>query len=449
MKQQINLLEGPILPSLTRLAFPIMATSLVQMAYNMTDMIWIGRISSDAVAAVGAAGMYMWLSNGLATLAKMGGQVKVGHAVGAKQQKSAISYAKSAIQLGILFGLLFGFVCIVFASPLIGFFNLNSPQVAADAKIYLQITCGAVIFSFLNQIFTGIITAMGNSKTSFFATAVGLAANIILDPLLIFGIGPFPHMGVTGAALATIIAQLIVLIVFFLILSKDELIFRHLHIFSKPDKKSMREIIKIGFPSGIQSMIFTGISMIIARMIAEFGDSAVAVQKVGSQIESISWMTAEGFAAAVNSFVAQNYGAGNIPRLKKSYAVAMGIVFLWGLLCTLLLIGIPGPIFQIFIPDDAILPMGVSYLQILGVSQLFMCVEITTAGAFAGLGNTIPPSIVGIMFTSARIPMAMLLTSTSLGLDGIWWSITISSIFKGIVLLIWFLHHFRTEVKTI
>lgn len=443
MKQQINLLEGRIFPSLTKLALPIMATSLVQMAYNMTDMIWIGRISSDAVAAVGAAGMYMWLSNGLATLAKMGGQVKVGHAIGAKQNNEAVSYAKSAIQLGILFGIIFGLICILFATPLIGFFKLNSPQVITDAKIYLQITCGAVIFSFLNQIFTGIITAMGNSKTSFIATTIGLAANIVLDPVLIFGMGPFPHMGVMGAAIATVIAQAIVMFIFLAALSKDEFIFRNIKIFEKPDVKSMNQIIKIGFPIGIQSMLFTGISMIIARMIAGFGDTAVAVQKVGSQIESISWMTAEGFGAAVSAFMAQNFGANNIQRVKKGYVVAIGIEIIWGIFCTLLLIGMPGPIFEIFIPDKNILPMGISYLQILGVSQLFMCIEITTAGAFSGLGKTIPPSITGVVFTAARIPMALFLSAAILGLDGIWWSITISSIFKGAVLLLWFLIYLK------
>ncbi len=443
MKQQINLLEGSILPSLTKLALPIMATSLVQMAYNMTDMIWIGRINSDAVAAVGAAGMYMWLSNGLATLSKMGGQVKVGHALGARQHDKAVSFAQSSVQLGILFGILFGLITILFASPLIDFFKLNSPQVVADAKIYLRITCGAVIFSFMNQILTGIMTAMGDSKISFLATTIGLAANIVLDPLLIFGIGPFPYMGVMGAAIATVIAQIIVMLVFVIVLSKDELIFQKLKLFGRLDYGSMKQIIQVGFPSGIQSMIFTTISMIIARMIAGFGDTAVAVQKVGSQIESISWMTAEGFAAAVNSFVAQNFGAKNIPRVHKGYRIAMGIVLIWGAICTILLIGIPGAIFEIFIPERSILPMGISYLQILGVSQLFMCIEITTAGAFAGLGKTVPPSIVGIILTSARIPMAMLLADTPLGLDGIWWSITISSILKGIVLFIWFRHTFK------
>ena len=112
----------------------------------------------------------------------------------------------------------------------------------------------------------------------------------------------------------------------------------------------------------------------------------------------------------------------------------MVVVLLWGVFCTIVLIVFPAPIFRIFIPETDILPMGVAYLQILGVSQLFMCMEITTAGAFSGLGRTLPPSVVSITLTTARIPLALLLISTPLGLNGIWWSITISSIFKGLVL---------------
>lgn len=447
MKKNVNLLEGAIFPSLTKLALPIMATSLIQMAYNMIDMIWIGRISSNAVAAVGAAGMYMWLSNGLATLAKMGGQVKVGYSIGANNQKEAVAYAKNALQLVLVFGVLFGIGCVLFADPLIGFFRLSNPGVISDAKIYLQITCGLVVFSFVNQVFTGILTAMGNSQSSFLATAVGLVINMILDPVLIFGIGPFPRMGVMGAAIATVFAQLVVTIMFLFYAVHDDFIFRQMHFGSKPSIRHMADLVRIGLPTALQSLLFTGISMIIARLVASFGDAAIAVQKVGSQIESISWMTAEGFAAAVNSFVAQNFGAGNNTRIKKGYSCAMAVVLLWGTFCTLLLILSPAPIFRIFIPEDALLPMGVDYLKILGVSQLLMCVEITTAGAFAGLGKTIPPSIVGIILTSARIPMAFLLTGTALGLNGIWWSITISSILKGIVLFIWFMKDLRGITK--
>lgn len=446
MKKHIDLLHGPVLSSLTRLAVPIMATSLIQMAYNLTDMIWIGRLGSNAVAAVGAAGMYMWLSNGLAVLSKMGGQVNTGHSLGAGDPKEAAGYATGALQLAAFTGLFFGLICILFSVPLIDFFKLNSPQVITDARIYLQITCGLVFFSFLNQTFTGLFTAIGNSRAAFLATTSGLVINFFMDPVLIFGIGPFPELKVMGAAIATVFAQMIVTCMFLIFAMQDDLLFCHVQFFSKPKFDAVRSIVRIGVPSCLQNMLFTGISMIIARMVAGYGDAAVAVQKVGSQIESISWMTADGFAAAVNSFIAQNHGAGNPGRIRKGYRSAMIIVLLWGLFCTFLLIVCPAPIFRVFITEADVLPMGVDYLVILGVSQLFMSVEITTAGAFAGFGKTVPPSVVSIVFTAIRIPLALVLVQTALGLNGIWWSITISSIFKGIILLCWFLIFLKKEL---
>lgn len=438
MKTRINLLEGKILPALSALALPIMATSLIQMAYNLIDMIWIGKIGASAVASVGAAGMFMWLSNGLATLAKMGGQIKVGHALGAQKKEDAASYAQSSIQMGIVFAIGFGILSVVFADEMIGFFQLNSAQVIQDAKLYLMITCGLVIFSFMNQIFTGILTAMGNSRTSFIATGIGLVLNIVLDPLFIFGFGAIPPMGVAGAAIATVLAQLVVMLLFLYTILRDTVLFSNVHILHSYSSQHTMEIFRIGLPSAVQSMLFSGISMVIARLIAGWGDAAVAVQKVGSQIESISWMTAEGYAAALNSFVAQNHGAKNTDRIREGYRLSMIVMLSWGVFCSLVLIVFPQLIFQVFIQEAEVLPMGVDYLRILGVSQLFMCMEITTAGAFSGLGKTLPPSIVSITLTGARIPMAILL-GRWLGLNGVWWAITISSIGKGIVLLGWFL----------
>ena len=447
MAKNIDLVNGPVLPSLTKLALPIMATSLIQMAYNLTDMLWIGKLGSSAVASVGAAGMYMWLSNGLASLPKMGGQVNTGHALGAGRTEDGASFAAAALWMTTALGLLFGICSILFADPLIGFFNLNSSQVVQDAKIYLRITCGCVLLSFLNQTFTGIFTAAGNSRNSFAATLTGLIINMVLDPVLIFGMGPFPAMGVMGAAIATIFAQFIVTTVFVIFALRDTVVFCNVRLFRNPGKKYFLPILRIGFPTCVQNMLFTGISMIIARMVAGYGDAAVAVQKVGSQIESISWMTADGFAAAVNSFLAQNHGARKPDRIRKGYKSAMGVVLIWGVFCTVLLIFFPEPVFRLFITELDVIPMGVGYLMILGVSQLFMSVEITTAGAFAGLGKTLPPSLSSIILTGARIPLAWVLVQTPLGLNGIWWSITISSIFKGIVLFFWFRSHLAKELR--
>lgn len=434
MKKQTNLLEGKIFTTLSSLALPIMATSFIQMAYNLIDMLWIGKLGSGAVAAVGAAGMFMWFSNGLVTLAKMGGQVKVAHALGAGKIDDARKYARASVQLGILFAIIFGILCFMFADPMIAFFRLSSEQVILDAKYYLYITCGLVLFSFLNQIFTGILTGMGNSKISFIANSIGLVMNIILDPLCIFGFGWIPALGVAGAGIATVLSQAFVTLIFLLAIKNDEVIFQHLHLFQKSSMEYIRPVWTIGLPIALQSVLFSSISMVIARLIGGWGDEAIAVQKVGSQIESISWMTAEGFAAAVNSFMAQNYGAKKMHRVKQGYLCAMKVVFGWGVLCTVLLYVFPEFIFRLFLQDEAVLQMGVDYLKILAVSQIFMCIEITTNGAFAGLGKPLPPAINTIILTAARIPMAMMLSMTVLGLNGIWWSITISSILKGIII---------------
>ncbi len=438
MERNIDLLKEPILPALTKLALPIMATSLVQMAYNLTDMAWIGQVGAEAVAAVGSAAMFTWFSQGVSALAKMGGQVKVAHALGEGKREEAAEYAQGAIQIGILFAVLYGLISVVFHRELIGFFNMQNPDIISDAEIYLIITCGLILFSFLNAIFTGILTASGDSRTPFLANVIGLVLNMVLDPVLIFGPGPFPAMGVAGAAIATVAAQMLVTLVFLVSIRKDRILFDKVHLFRPTGKKRLAVIVRIGLPAAVQTMIYSSISMVITRMVTSFGDTAIAVQRVGGQIESISWMTADGFAAAINSFVGQNFGAGQNDRVKKGYFSAVRIMFLWGIFCSALLIFGAEPIFRIFIHEADVVAEGVDYLRILGVSQMFMCEELLTVGAYSGLGKTMQASVISILLTSARIPLALVLLGTPLGLNGIWWAITISSIVKGIIYIISF-----------
>lgn len=438
MKKQIDLLGGSILGALTSLALPIMATSLVQMAYNLTDMAWVGRLGSQAVAAVGTAGMYTWLSQGVSMLAKMGGQIRVAQSLGEGKREDAAVYAQGAIQLGILFAAVFAAVMVIFSAPLIGFFNLSDPQTVYQSQVYLKITCGAIVFPFLNAILTGIFTAQGDSRTPFQANVIGLAVNMVLDPVLIFGVGPIPSMREAGAAIATVTAQIIVTVCFIAAMKKDEEFFSGVHLLHKTPRAHMETMIRLGLPSSIQNLIYTMISMVLTRFVASWGDLAIAAQRVGSQVESISWMTAEGFGAAMNSFAAQNFGARKYDRVKKGYHTATAVMFVWGLFCMALLIFAAEPIFKLFITEPDVLPYGVDYLVVLGVSQMFMCIELTTVGALSGIGKTLLCSAISISLTSARIPLALLLGGTSLGLSGIWWAFTISSIAKGIVFFLCF-----------
>ena len=438
MSRKVDLLNEPILPALTKLAVPIMATSLVQMAYNLTDMAWISQLGSGAVTAVGSAGMYTWFSQGFAILARTGGQVKAAHCLGAGDESGAARYARGALQMGILFGVLYGLISFFGARQLIGFFGLQSPLIVQDAQSYLRVACGLILFSFLNAILTGLFTAAGDSRTPFMANVAGLLINVVFDPVLIFGIGPFPAMGVLGAAVATVAAQAVVTLLFVLAVRGEKQLFSRFCLWEPVPLSCMWEMVKIGVPSAAQNLIYAGISMLLRRLVAGWGVSAVAVQRVGSQIESVSWMVGDGFSAAVNAFLGQNYGARRPDRVKKGYLCAVSMTALWGACTTALLFFGARPLFSLFIREEAVLAAGIDYLRIIGLCQLFMMVEQTSVGAFAGLGRTLYPSFVSITLTSARIPMAVFFSSF-LGLNGVWVALSVSSTAKGCVLFLSFL----------
>ncbi|EGO88892.1 MATE family efflux transporter [Clostridium botulinum C] len=442
MKNQLT--EGKIFPALIKLAIPIMGTSFVQMAYNMTDMIYIGRMGSSAVAAVGTAGFFTWFAMGLILISRTGAEIGVSQSIGREDIRSAKKYAKNTIILNILLALIYGSFLIIFRRQLIGFFNLGNENVIDMAINYLVIIAIGINFYFINPVFTGIYNGSGDSKTPFRFNVVGLASNMILDPVLIFGIGPFPALGVRGAAIATVFSQIVVSVLFILSVRKSILI--RGFSFKDFDFEYMKNIFKFGFPVAMQNALFCVFSMIIARIISVWGNVAIAVQKVGSQIESISWMTAGGFQTAISTFVGQNYGAKKWDRIIDGYKAAVIIVGTIGVFATCLLIFGAEPIFSFFIPERSTIPYGVDYLRILGISQFFMCMEIATAGAFNGMGKTVPPAIVGIVFTGLRIPAA-LMVSKYLGLNGVWWCISISSIIKGIILTSCFLIYLTIRKK--
>lgn len=434
MSKKTDLVNDNILKSLVSLALPIMGTSFIQMAYNMTDMIWIGRVGSLAVAAVGTAGFFVWFGQSFILLSKTGAEIGVSQALGRNNSVDAKNVATNAVQLNIILAILYGLFLILFKSPLIGFFKLNSPEVVSMAKTYLFVVSLGMVFNFINPVLTGIFNGSGNSSVPFKINTVGLIFNMVFDPLLIFGYGPIPEMGVLGAAIATVLAQFVVTMLFLREMKKENLELFKINIFQKFDKKYLSKIVKLGVPVALQNGLFSSFAMIIGRIIAVHGDTAVAVQKVGSQIEAISWMTAGGFSTALSAFVGQNYGARKNERIFKGYFIAMGVVSIVGIFATALLIFGARPIFSYFIPEEEAIKMGVVYLKILGVSQLFMCLEITTTGAFNGFGKTALPAIISIIFTGLRVPAAMILSKPDmLGLDGVWWSISISSVLKGLI----------------
>ncbi len=414
-----------------------MGTAFIQMAYNMTDMLWIGRVGSGAAAAVGAAGFFLWLANSFVYTTKVGAEVTIAQSLGAGEGNMALRYARHALVVAIVMGIIYGLSIYIFSANLVRFFRLTDAAVNSSMEDYLKIIAPGMLFAFLNPTYSGMYNGSGLSRIPFNANAIGLIINIVLDPLLIYGIGPFPRMEVRGAAYATLISQGVVSVIFYIYSRSSKSPFRDMLKGFVPDRALFMKIFKIGIPVSVQSGLFAVFAMILARIAGNWGSIGVAVQSVGAQIEAISWMTASGFSTALSTFIGQNYGAENFKRIRLGYYRTLGITLSIGLITSLVFIGFGESIFGLFIPEPEAMVEGGLYLRILGYSQLFMILEITTAGAFNGMGKTLPPSITGIVLNGLRIPMAIAF-SAAIGLSGVWWSITISSCLKGLVLFIWF-----------
>jgi len=453
-----DLTSGNIFSQIIKLAIPIIATSFVQMAYNMTDMAWLGQVGSETVGAVGMALYLVWFGSSLLFVPKIGVEVGISQSIGRKNLEHAQSFAKNAFSLSFIISIAFALFVWIFAEPIISLFKINSDFVNGTALKYLRIVAIGMPFTYSNITMAGIYNGVGNTKTPFWINAFGLIVNMILDPTLIFGWGNMPGMGAEGAGIATVISQISVflLFVYFLYIKENPLQLKSY--FGKIQKKFFIPILKVGGPVALQSACFAFIAMILARVINDIakGNSIpFSVQSIGSQIEALSWMTASGFSTALGTFTGQNYGANQWGRIRKAFFITLGIAGFIGLISTLLFLFAGDHIFGLFInnSENNVVQMGMVYLFILGISQVFMCVEITATGAFNGIGRAIPPAIVGISGNILRIPFAYLLSYTlvdylpqfqnrispeSVSATGVWWGLTITSILKGSILILWF-----------
>ena len=409
------------------------------MAYNLTDMLWLGRVGSNAVAAVGIASYFSWLGVSLMLIGRIGAEVGVSQSLGARDKPKAELYAVNAVTLVLVLSAIYGTFTYLFAPGLVSFFHIENRTVESSAISYVRIISIGSLLYYSNPTFTGIINGTGNSKLPFRINAIGLVANVIINPVLIFGLGPFPKLGSDGSAIATVIAQSVVLGVFLATIGRGKSALGKIRLRLQMKAEYIKKIFKFGLPVALHSILFASFAVALARIIAPWGAMPIAVQSVGAQIEALSWMTAGGFSTALGVFTGQNYGAKRWDRIFKGYFTTISISGALGIVVTICFLAFGREIYTLFFHVSEAIELGVRYLSILAISQFFMCVEITTGGVFNGVGKTIPPSLVGITLTGLRIPLALFLTQPQIyGVTGVWWSITLSSVLKGVVLFGWF-----------
>jgi len=432
--KKIDLTEGKAIKVLTTLSVPIMGSSLLQFTYNLVNMIWVGRLGSNAVASIGSASFYIGLGYSINSLVVIGTGIKVAHAIGKKEEKEVKEYINSGLLINIIIGLIFGLALILGGKGLIGFLHIGNNEVEKDAYLYLAISGPTILFVFFNMLYARILGSFGNNKLAFKINAIGVITNILLDPMFIYVF----KLGVLGASIATMLANIIM---FLLYLIKSSEIFKF-NFKIKINYKKINEIIILGFPMAAQRILFTVINIFLARIIAIFGSDAIAAQKIGLQIESVTYMVIGGLHGAIAAFTGQNFGAKKYDRIKEGYNSALKIGIIYSLLMAFIFMFFSTPFVKLFVGDENTIVIAKAYLQVVAFSQLFSTIETVSNGLFTGVGKPKISSVISVVFTMLRLPMALILIKP-FGLTGIWISISVSSILKGIVAYLLY----RVEVK--
>ena len=308
-----NLTQGPINKQLFNLAMPIMATSFIQMAYSLTDMAWVGRLGSEAVAAVGSVGILTWMSGSISLLNKVGSEVSVGQSIGAQNHEDARNFASHNITIALIISLCWGGLLFLLARPIIGIYELEA-HITDNAVTYLRIVSTALPFVFLSAAFTGIYNASGRSKTPFYISGTGLVMNILLDPLFIFGFG----WGIRGAAVATVLAQIIALVWQFRILSdKRELLHFRRGIY-RLRKKIVRDMLAIGMSPFLMNLAACFIVILINKGLKEYGgDLMIGAYGIVNRLAFFFVMIVMGINQGMQPIAGYNFGARQYDRVLR------------------------------------------------------------------------------------------------------------------------------------
>jgi len=424
-KMQKDLTKDKVGKNILRLALPIIGSSFMHLAYNFVDMLWVGKLGSGAVAAVGTSGFFMHLGWAFASIILVGTGITVAQLIGKKQEKKAKFISVNGWVGVLALTSLFIIAIQLFYENLIGFFNMDS-NIEEMAHSYLRWASSGLLMLFTVQLLTKISNARGDSQTPFRIGIVGIVLNIILDPIFIFTL----NFGIVGAAWASLLSQSLVVTIFLIKRSKiffgtrEEFKFSFQHIL---------KLAKIGLPPSIQYMMFSGIAIIMAKIVSGFGGDAIAAQKIGHQIEAITFTTVGGLSGALMSFTGQNFGARLFARVREGYWAGIRFSVSVGVIMTITFLTFSEQMVGWFVTDLSTIAIGSSYLIIIGISQIFMVVDITASGIMNGMGKTRIPATISIVMILIRVPLALYLSQEALyGINGVWLAILISTVLRGL-----------------
>lgn len=438
----------PINKLLLDMSIPLMLAMLVQALYNIVDSIFVAQISEDALNAVSLAFPMQNLMIAVSTGTCVGMNALLSKSLGQKDMKQVSLTANNGIFLAFVSYTVFAFIGIFLSRP---FYTLQTkiPSIVDDGSIYLSI---CLIFSFgvFGQIcFERLLQSTGKTFYTMITQGTGAIINIILDPLFIFGIGPFPKMGVAGAGIATVIGQIVAFIMAVLInLSKN----KELNISIKgfrPHSHTIRKIYSVGVPSIIMSSISSIMTFGMNKILISFTSTATAVFGVYFKLQSFAFMPVFGLNNGIVPIIAYNFGAKNTDRIKKTLKLAIIYACAIMLICFTAMQLIPTALLGMFKASDNMISIGIPALRIISFSFLVVGFSIICCSYFQALGHGVLSLIVSVLRQLfVLLPVAYILSIWG-GLHVVWFAFPLAEIVSATLCALFLYYTYKKEILPI
>ena len=419
------------------LSWPSVITMLLQSLNGLVDAAFVGRLGAAALSGVGLASQVMFTLMACSATVSVGATALVARFVGAGEPKNAEEVARQSISLALVMSIITGGL-LYFLGPILIAAMGGKGEALRLSVTYLNILLLGIVPFFFMFILTGIFRGAGDMRTPLVVMTIVTVVSLVGDYVLIFGIGPFPKLGIVGAGIATVTSRVTATVMLLAYIPKSLLrdTFRGSW---RPAWGWYRRILSIGAPSGIQGLLRSGASMIFCAILGMTpeGIFAIAALTIGIRMESLAFMPGLAFSIAATAMVGQNLGARKPERATHSaWAAAWQGTAVMGVMGLLFII-LAYPIASIFTSDPKVLPLAAQYLQINGISEPFLALAIILTGALEGAGQTRLPTAATILtLWIVRVPLTYYLTIT-LGLHstGAWISMAATAIISGLIIL--------------
>jgi len=408
------------------------------MIFNIVDAWWVGKLGAEPFAGVSAASFIYWALQSIATLVSTGVTAMVARFIGSNDPEKASLVTGQGIVLSIFLAIVFAIGGLLLQDTTYLYMGLEK-SVFLSAHDYMKYILVGLPVIFVWFEIDAVFRGTGDTRTPLKLVAAALFVNMILDPFLIFGVGPFPELKAGGAALATVISHTLAVIAGIALLQKRQVKIRYVSSSKFIDLDLILRISRIGAPIAFSGFMFSTSYMLLTRVITKLGPEPLAALGLGHRIEGLSYFTAVGFAVAAETLVGQNLGAGKPERAEKAAWLSLLYISIFLAIVSICYYLFANKIFLFFINDEAVIREGTLYLKTIAIFEIFLGFEVVLEGAFSGAGNSMPPMLVSVPLTWARIPLAIFLAySMGMGSLGIWWAIAATTGLKGVLMALWF-----------